>query len=344
MPQSGSNDAGASQPTGFWSRNWPRFFLICSLIVVVLTFVSCIFGLIKIVITPNAVILTIYCLIFSLLAFSAELRQFTWCRGIVYRWMKYVYFLVYYRPRGMFYIFFGLLLLGGGVLLYVAGAVAIAVGVLMLITSVFFTLPVYEDPQEIAEAQAVQERYFAAPQKASGANQSQSQQEQQAGGAPPSVAVRMFGDVFGSKSARQKPNTAVDTQSTAAVTVRPSAGGPPPPRALKEGENALAKASPTTGPRGSNVAYETQREGSSSLFSPQEGHEVVDASLSSHGAAGASASGSSKTGRPEGSLSVGMFAPNDASMTKQAAEQQNTTSGESVLRREFVQRMQEPSK
>lgn len=154
------NNVASPAPTSFWQRNWPRVFILFSIAVVVLTFLGIIFNFLSIVIKPNVALLNVYCLVFSLLTLSAELRQFPWCRTLSYHWMKYTYFLTYYTPRGLFYIFLGLLLLGDSVLLYVAGAVSIVVGVVMLVTNLFVGLPVYDDPQERRREQEEARRYY----------------------------------------------------------------------------------------------------------------------------------------------------------------------------------------
>ncbi|CAJ1016512.1 putative COPI associated protein [Leishmania utingensis] len=143
-----------------WVRNWPRAFLGMSLAVVLLSFVGIILSFIKIIYSPNVVLLNVYCLIFSLLGLSAELRQFSVLRRVVYKWMKYFYFLVYYRARGIFYILFGILLLGNGTIETVGGVVAIVLGVLMLLVGVGVGLPEFEDAAEARRVQEEFQRYY----------------------------------------------------------------------------------------------------------------------------------------------------------------------------------------
>ncbi|EPY26689.1 hypothetical protein STCU_06129 [Strigomonas culicis] len=141
-------------PSGFWSRHMHRFYLLCSLLVVILTFVGIIMNLVKVVITPSRVLLDVYCLAFSLLALSAELRQFSWCRRVVYLWLQFFYIIASYPWRGIFYISFGLLLLGDSITMYVAGGFAIVLGIAMYIFSYLLQLPVFEDAQEQRRQQA----------------------------------------------------------------------------------------------------------------------------------------------------------------------------------------------
>ncbi|KAG5511695.1 hypothetical protein JKF63_07292 [Porcisia hertigi] len=129
-------------------HNWPLVFLITSFIVTLFAFVGIILGFVKIIFAPNIVLLNVYCLIFCLLGLSAELRQFSLFRRVVYTWMKYFYFLVHYRQRGIFYIFFGFLLIGTGAIEIISGALAIALGALMLVVSTVVSLPKFEDPEE----------------------------------------------------------------------------------------------------------------------------------------------------------------------------------------------------
>ncbi|GET85709.1 hypothetical protein, conserved [Leishmania tarentolae] len=119
---------------------WPLVFLILSIVVVVLTFVSVIITLVYAT-TLNGVILGVYCLLFSLLGLSAELLQFSVMSEVIMVWMKYFYILLFYRPRGIYYILFGVLLLGTGILNIVAGTITIVLGILMLVVSLVVSLP-----------------------------------------------------------------------------------------------------------------------------------------------------------------------------------------------------------
>ncbi|KAG5507940.1 hypothetical protein JIQ42_07234 [Leishmania sp. Namibia] len=164
-------ESRAPESQSCWQRNWPRAFLFMSVAVVVLSFVGIILSLAKIVLSPSVVLLDMYCLLFSLLGLSAELRQFSVLRRVVYVWMKFFYFLVYYRARGIFYIFFGILLLGNGVAEIMGGIVAIALGALMLLVGVVVGLPEFEDPAEAKRVQEEFQRYYGggSPSAAAGA-------------------------------------------------------------------------------------------------------------------------------------------------------------------------------
>lgn len=142
-----------------WGRNWPRLFILCSLLVVVLTALGTILNLVNVILRPNVLLLNTFCILFSFLAFSAEIRQFHFARKFTYHYMKNFYFLTYYRPRGLFYIFFGLLLFGHSILLLVAGGVAVGIGVLMLVISFIVDMPNFTDEAEIAREAMEQQRY-----------------------------------------------------------------------------------------------------------------------------------------------------------------------------------------
>ncbi|CAC22647.1 conserved hypothetical protein [Leishmania major strain Friedlin] len=129
-------------------RSWPVVFLIMSIIVVVLAFICVILGFLHSAITVNVGFLGVYCLIFSLLALSAEVLQFSSLNGVLFVWMKYFHVLLYYRPRGVFYILFGVLLLGTRTVEIIAGAVAIALGALILLVSMVAGMPEFEEAPE----------------------------------------------------------------------------------------------------------------------------------------------------------------------------------------------------
>ncbi|KAG5512241.1 hypothetical protein GH5_07727 [Leishmania sp. Ghana 2012 LV757] len=171
MDPNRSVESRAPESQSCWQRNWPRAFLFMSIAVVVLSFVGIILSLAKIVLSPSVVLLDMYCLLFSLLGLSAELRQFSLLRRVVYVWMKFFYFLVYYRARGIFYIFFGILLLGNGVAEIMGGIVAIALGTVMLLVGVVVGLPEFEDPAEAKRVQEEFQRYYGggSPSAAAGA-------------------------------------------------------------------------------------------------------------------------------------------------------------------------------
>jgi hypothetical protein len=146
-----------------WQRNWPRVFLLFSLATAVLCFVSIITGLITAVLHPRLVLLSIYCLIFALLGLSAEMRQFAWCRRVVYLWMRYFYFLTYYKARAVFYFMFGCLLFTDRALDIIAAVVAIVLGIMMLLVSLIVNLPVFEDPHEQQAKEEEFRNYYSGP-------------------------------------------------------------------------------------------------------------------------------------------------------------------------------------
>ena len=146
-----------------WQRNWPRVFLPFSLATTALCFVAIIMGFIKALLKPHEYILDIYCLIFSLLGLSAEMRQFAWARRIVYFWMRYFYFLTFYKARAAFYIMFGCLLLNNSVLDIIAAVVTLVLGIMMLLVSLIVNLPVYEDPREQQEREEEYRSYYSGP-------------------------------------------------------------------------------------------------------------------------------------------------------------------------------------
>ena len=92
-------------------EQWP-------IIVVVLGFVICFLLCLVSVLSlmtfeggVAGVILNVYVCILALLAFAAEMRRFKFCRGMIYMFMKYCYFLTHYFGRGLFYIFIGTIVL-----------------------------------------------------------------------------------------------------------------------------------------------------------------------------------------------------------------------------------------
>lgn len=148
-----------SKKKAFLIKSIPYIFIVVSLIILILTIVACIMNFIDIVVQPSAVLLNIYCMLFSFIAFAAELRVFSILRKIVYYLFRHMYFLTSYRARGAFYVLFGLLLLGNKPLLYVAGAFAIVMGLAMMILTVFVPLPHFEDAKEAQRRQADYQRY-----------------------------------------------------------------------------------------------------------------------------------------------------------------------------------------
>ncbi|KAG5487537.1 hypothetical protein LSCM1_07494 [Leishmania martiniquensis] len=160
MSPNRSADSRAPESQSCWQRNWPRVFLVLSIAVVVFTFVGIILSLVKVILFPRVVLLDMYCLLFSLLGLSAELRQFSVLHRVLYIWMKYFYFLVYYRARGIFYVFFGILLLGNGVAEIIGGILAIMLGAMMLLVSVVVGLPEFDDPAEVKRVQEEFQRYY----------------------------------------------------------------------------------------------------------------------------------------------------------------------------------------
>lgn len=124
---------------------WVRVFLAASLIIMVLNIVGIITNIIGIITVVGINVINMYCTFFSMLAFSAELRQFNFFRRFVSKWLSLFIFLVFYRSRGVFYIMFGLLLIGNAVLNTIAGFMAVVLGIAMIVLSFTADLPVYED-------------------------------------------------------------------------------------------------------------------------------------------------------------------------------------------------------
>ena len=116
--------------------------LVCSLVAVLdlMTFAG-----------PQAIVLDLYIVLFSVLVFTAELRVFKPLRGIIYTWMKFVYFLTSYVGRGLFYFFLGSLVLSTTPLPIIAGSYTMAFGLVTIGVGVGFQLPIYMDWQVVQE-------------------------------------------------------------------------------------------------------------------------------------------------------------------------------------------------
>ncbi|KAF5221593.1 hypothetical protein ECC02_005305 [Trypanosoma cruzi] len=135
-------------------RNWPRVFLTLSCISMGLVIASSIISLMTLTVGISAIFLNIYLVVLCFFTLTAELRQINCLRGLIYNWIKYLYFLTTYTGRSFFYIFLGTLAFGGGILNYVAAGVAVALGVIMLFVNLFVDLPKYVDPEVVREEEA----------------------------------------------------------------------------------------------------------------------------------------------------------------------------------------------
>ena len=115
-----------------------------------------------------SIMLDVYMVALSFMAFSAEFRRFRPLRNIIYTWIKFFYFLTSWVGRGLFYIFMGSVLLNTSVLSYIAGGFVIFTGVFMIGSSCKFELPVFQDWQVVKEesearAKATSEQAFKSP-------------------------------------------------------------------------------------------------------------------------------------------------------------------------------------
>ncbi|EKF30275.1 hypothetical protein MOQ_005920 [Trypanosoma cruzi marinkellei] len=135
-------------------RNWPRVFLTLSCISMGLVIASSIISLMTLTVGVSAMFLNAYLVVLCFFTLSAELRQIKCLRGLIYSWIKYLYFLTTYTGRSFFYIFLGTLAFGGGILNYVAAGVAVALGVIMLFVNFIVDLPKYVDPEVAREEEA----------------------------------------------------------------------------------------------------------------------------------------------------------------------------------------------
>lgn len=100
---------------------------------------------------PAQIVLDLYIVLFSILVLSAELRVFKPLRGIIYTWMKFVYFLTSYVGRGLFYFFLGSLVLSSTPLPIIAGSYTMGFGLVTIGVGLGFRLPVYLDWQVVQE-------------------------------------------------------------------------------------------------------------------------------------------------------------------------------------------------
>ncbi|RNF26289.1 uncharacterized protein Tco025E_01438 [Trypanosoma conorhini] len=135
-------------------RNWSRSFLALSAISMGLVIASSIISLMTLNIGVSTIFLNVYLVMLCFFALTAELRQVKCLRGLIYIWMKYLYFLTTYTGRAIFYIFLGTLAFGGGLLNYVAAGVAVVLGTLMFCVNLVVELPKYVDPEMLREEEA----------------------------------------------------------------------------------------------------------------------------------------------------------------------------------------------
>ncbi|KAH9601514.1 Golgi apparatus membrane protein TVP15 [Trypanosoma melophagium] len=135
-------------------KNWVRLFLLLSCASTGLIMAASFLNIITLSFGVSAFFLEVYLVILSFFAFTAELRQVNCLRGLIYKWLKYLYFLSTYTGRGFFYIFLGTLAFGGSILRYIASGTAISLGIIMILVNIFVTLPVFVDSQVVREEEA----------------------------------------------------------------------------------------------------------------------------------------------------------------------------------------------
>lgn len=146
-------------------EQWPTIIVILGFVICFLLCLVSILSLMSFNGGVAGVILNVYVCILALLAFSAEMRRFKFCRNIIYTYMKYCYFLTHYVGRGLFYIFVGTIVLDSSPLNIAIGAGTIAFGVIMIGVHLVVGLPNYVDDKAIQEeteyrvAQANEERF-----------------------------------------------------------------------------------------------------------------------------------------------------------------------------------------
>lgn len=309
-----------------WQRNWPRVFLFFALATAVLCFVAIITGLITAVIRPRMMLLSIYCLIFALLGFSAEMRQFAWCRRIVYLWMRYFYFLTYYKARAIFYIMFGCLLLTDRALDIIAAVVTLVLGVMMLLVSLIVDLPVFEDPREQQEKEEEYRSYYSGPTaNGNGANAATT------AGAAAANSQNMATTGFGASNNNNDADVQEDTPAQFTSGAQTAHSAKVPPSAI------LAQAN------NNNSNYAEKAYGNSSDDEParRENAEGYNSNNYSPNANPYDTSNSNVYSSREKS-GPGMFAPSTASRTTSVApplQEAGVTRGgnsESAIRRDFA--------
>ncbi|ORC85382.1 uncharacterized protein TM35_000351260 [Trypanosoma theileri] len=135
-------------------KHWARVFLIMSCVSTGLIMASSFMNLITFSFGISTFVLEVYLVILSFFALTAELRQVKCLRGLIYHWLKYLYFLSTYTGRGFFYIFLGTLAFGGSVLRYIASGTAVSLGIIMIVVNIFVKLPEFVDAQVVREEEA----------------------------------------------------------------------------------------------------------------------------------------------------------------------------------------------
>ncbi|KEG14296.1 hypothetical protein DQ04_00531010 [Trypanosoma grayi] len=135
-------------------RNWPRVFFLTACISMGLVMAATFLNLVTLNFGISTFFLEVYILVLCFFAITAEFRQVKCLRWIIYKWVRYLYFVTTYSGRGLLYIFIGTLVFGGSILRYVAAAVTIGLGIVMFVVNIFVTLPHYEDPEMIREEEA----------------------------------------------------------------------------------------------------------------------------------------------------------------------------------------------
>lgn len=95
----------------------------------------------------QAIVLSAYIIVLSLVGLMAEFRRIKCLRGVFYHILKFVYFLTNYYCRGVYHIFIGSILLSDVPLTLIAGCVSIAFGILLIGVHTVIGLPNYVDWQ-----------------------------------------------------------------------------------------------------------------------------------------------------------------------------------------------------
>nr|CCC92902.1 conserved hypothetical protein [Trypanosoma congolense IL3000] len=124
---------------------WVFAFLLLSVLSMTLVIASSIVTLVFYSLPVSLTFLELYTVLFAVLGLTAEFRLIRPVRIVVDFWIRYFYFLTTYAGRGLFYIFLGVITIGGTTLNYVAAATTLFLGVLMFFASLCVDLPVYRD-------------------------------------------------------------------------------------------------------------------------------------------------------------------------------------------------------
>lgn len=171
-------------------RYWCRFFLLYSTATVGLFCLTSILRLLTLSLSPLDIFIDSYIVVLGFFAWSAELRQYSLLRPLVYHWVHYVYFVSTYTGRGLLYVFLGTLMWQPSSLVHAALALATAVqGVLLLGINACVGLPSFTDVEE-QRRQAEYDRRHRSPLKAaSGTAEEAVHEEDDAGdtAAPPGL-------------------------------------------------------------------------------------------------------------------------------------------------------------